>query len=219
VPGNGGKIEFASVEICSSVALNAPSLIKNNPMQLAYGQTVTVTNDFLEVQDADNTAAELIYTVVKSPTKGFIYLNGNEIFEGSTFTQEDINNGNLKYWTYASDLDINDGFNFTVIDGLGGFIPNNTFVFEIQNVSSTTDILRNKLVMYPNPATNAVYIETASEEGLNSLEILNSNGMKVFEGSFDRSTNLDLTRFVNGIYILSVKNEKSQYVEKLIINK
>ena len=85
------------------------------------------------VSDVDNPApSSLIYIVESVTTKGDLLLSGTTLAVNDTFTQADINNGNVSYLNSGATAS-SDSFVFTVSDGQGGFIPMQTFSFSIMN--------------------------------------------------------------------------------------
>lgn len=86
-----------------------PALVNNSGITVgAPGSTVNITSTELQYSDADNTAAQLTYSIVFAPTKGTLSL-------GSSFTQADIDAGLLSYTN--SGVVSTDVFQFQVSDG------------------------------------------------------------------------------------------------------
>jgi hypothetical protein len=79
------------------------------------GSSITITNDYLITYDADDTAANLIYTVTTGPSHGTLLVNGVPVTQ---FSQQQINEGLV---VYQNDGTANsaDSFGFTVDDGKG----------------------------------------------------------------------------------------------------
>ncbi|MFM7373402.1 MAG: DUF4347 domain-containing protein, partial [Sphaerospermopsis kisseleviana] len=90
--------------------LAAPVLV-NKSFTVNEGSSIIVTNSMLRTTDADNTDAQLIYTLKSLPTNGTLRLNGVNLALNSKFTQDDINNNRLSYIHNGSET-IGDSFNF-----------------------------------------------------------------------------------------------------------
>ncbi len=219
VPGSGGKIESVDLEICSSVALNAPYLVNNNQITVSYNESYFFSSSELLSEDADNSAFELIYTVTKIPTKGNLYHNNNRIFVGEQFRQSDLNNGTIKYWANTTELDAQDYFSFTVSDGNGGFIPVTNFNINIQNVSSSEDILKSEFVMHPNPATNHVMIKSSYQTEDARLTIYGLDGKVHFSNSIEKEVTINTVDYANGVYIVVMQSQNGSVAKRLIIQK
>ena len=109
-----------------------PLLAQNNPLNLLQGQTATIDNALLEASDTESGPARLTYTVGFDgnggpPREGTLTLNGTNLAIGGTFTQDDINNGRLRY-THNGACSTNDDFQFNVNDGDGGVTPTGDYV-------------------------------------------------------------------------------------------
>ena len=110
VSSNGGKLNAFELEICASVPVEDPYLSKDNLLECFHNEVKTIGNDLLLVEDKNNTASQLVFTVVKTPAYGNILLNNAVLNIGSTFTQDDINNNRLTFaYTGNVQLPINDG--------------------------------------------------------------------------------------------------------------
>ncbi|MGL5510257.1 MAG: Ig-like domain-containing protein, partial [Microcoleaceae cyanobacterium] len=112
-----------------SIKVNAPpQLIVNRPLIVAKspaGSPLVLTEEHLLVTDVDNTPAELEYTLVTRPVFGNLREVRLVLEAGDTFTQNGINNNLIIYGPGAASG--YDSFSFTVSDGDGGTIPENTF--------------------------------------------------------------------------------------------
>ncbi|HFB99936.1 MAG TPA: hypothetical protein ENJ53_03940, partial [Phaeodactylibacter sp.] len=89
--GGGGKIQNFHLELCSNVSLSAPFLVKNELMPVVPSQGRAITDEFLLVQDDNNSPAELEFTLVTAPAHGQIFFLGNEINVGDIFRQSSLN--------------------------------------------------------------------------------------------------------------------------------
>ncbi|AFJ01674.1 hypothetical protein Q7C_501 [Methylophaga frappieri] len=83
---------------------------------LNEGGTFNFSNTELLITDAESSPDELVYRLVSLPTSGLIRLNGAELTYNQTFTQADINNGNVSF-VHSGDEDFVDSFSYTISDG------------------------------------------------------------------------------------------------------
>lgn len=109
---------------------DTPVLVNNTGITLDGNTptTVGISSSQLQVTDVDNTATELRYTLnsTPNPAVGVLRLNGTELGAGNTFTQADVDSGNLTYQYFGGGS--SDNFQFTVSDGgTGGTLPANFF--------------------------------------------------------------------------------------------
>ena len=76
--------------------------------------------------------------------------------------------------------------------------------------------------VYPNPATSYINIETKTRTKTRTKYVLtlrNIEGQEVAKEKveFTNVYKLDLTNLTNGIYFLSLQNDKENYVRKVVI--
>ena len=76
------------------------------------GEQTTITTDNLSASDPDDGPADLTFTVTNGPSQGELLLDGSST---SSFTQQDIEDGNLEYNHTASTAD-DDSFSFDLKD-------------------------------------------------------------------------------------------------------
>ena len=85
----------------------APELNTNEPLKVALGGQATLTNQFLEVTDVDNSPSELVFTILTPPVQG-------TLTPETDFSQADINQREVIYQHTGTDAD---SFVFRVFDG------------------------------------------------------------------------------------------------------
>src|SRR5690554_2173053 len=75
----------------------------------------------------------------------------------------------------------------------------------------------NSITIYPNPTNSEVNI--SSENIINSIEIYNSLGQRVYQSVVNSNTKtIDISSFTNGVYILGVNTENGVIRKKIIKN-
>ncbi|HBE70148.1 MAG TPA: hypothetical protein DDW52_18525 [Planctomycetaceae bacterium] len=97
----------------------------------SFGNSITTA--MLHATDIDNADAQLVYTVDAIPFNGTLRLGGSALSGGQTFTQADVDAGNVTYDHDGSESST-DSFEFTVDDGVGS-AETATFSFTITNVN------------------------------------------------------------------------------------
>src|SRR5439155_770049 len=106
-----------------NVTDNAPTVESNLPATVAEGGTTTIgdgVGDDGTLSAPNEVATEVLYTLTVLPRNGTLYRDGVALGAGSTFTQDDIDNGRISYTNDASLPDVfPDSFTFTVQDGAG----------------------------------------------------------------------------------------------------
>ncbi|MEA5099349.1 MAG: T9SS type A sorting domain-containing protein [Bacteroidales bacterium] len=75
----------------------------------------------------------------------------------------------------------------------------------------------NSITLYPNPTSKEVNI--SSENIINSIEVFNSLGQKVFQTNVkQKGKTLDINSFSKGVYIIGVNTDRGYIRKKLIKN-
>lgn len=224
VSGNGGKLDAFEIEICASVNVEDPYIIKSEPLFTSIGEIPNITNNYLLVEDKNNVAKDLTFVVVKNTSFGNLLLNGQTLAVGSTFTQEDINSNKLSY-SYTGNIqstNVNDGFNFVVKDTEGGWFGVNKFNIIVNAVVSVDEESITKgIELYPNPAYNFIEIKLhENAKDFSKVRMLDLIGREVLSFFiFDKNVILDVSKYSNGLYLLEFNNGKEKLLRKIILSK
>jgi acid phosphatase type 7 len=75
------------------------------------------------------------------------------------------------------------------------------------------------ITIYPNPASNVLFIENHSEKSLKTtISIFDSNGKKVFGKStvFDSKEEISLENLSNGTYFVEIRNRKGKWTRRMV---
>ncbi|PIY52207.1 MAG: hypothetical protein COZ01_08505, partial [Zetaproteobacteria bacterium CG_4_10_14_0_8_um_filter_55_43] len=130
---NDGLVDStaATVTVNVSPVNDLPVLATNTGLSLNSNAAATaITAAKLRTSDVDNTAAQLTYTVTAAPAKGTLKNGATSLTVSSTFTQADIDAGNISF-TPTTNVSGADSFTFTLSDGAGGSIAATTFHISI----------------------------------------------------------------------------------------
>jgi hypothetical protein len=112
------------------------------------------------------------------------------------------------------------GFHAYVPAGLGG---SSSIRIDNINLSITTGINETKntggVSIYPNPSNGLVNLTVAKYANA-KVQVLNSVGKVVYNENISSAENkIDLTKFTNGLYIVTVTSPEFTYTEKITLNK
>ena len=222
--GEGGSLDEWSLEFCANVSLQSPELVKNDTLSVKPQSGRLIESTFLLSEDANNTATELVYTLVKLPEQGSLFLNETLLEVGAQFTQNDIDKGFLKYKHESDATTGADQFSFTVTDGEGGWIgitPFDIFINPDETVVGTNNFIKNNLiVLYPNPANEVVYLEFKEAISVDAfLEILDVQGKIIKRQVIDNQNfvKILISNFKSGIYLFKIHFEEGVVVKKVIV--
>lgn len=117
---------------------DSPVVVMNAGATIDEGTAIVITEDMLFTTDAESSSELVKYTLdpdgsTTYPSVGLLTLNDIPLSDGSTFTQEDVANGMLKYEQDGSE-ETTDGFLFRVEDEFGHYAQNGAdtdFFFQI----------------------------------------------------------------------------------------
>ncbi len=121
-----------------------PTVTTNTGSTVAEGGADTIASGELTVTDAEQTAAELTFTVTTLPSNGQLELTTAAGIAISSFTQDDINGGRLVYKHNGSET-LADSFFFTVSDGQGATLAATTFNLTVTTVNDTPTAVNDSL--------------------------------------------------------------------------
>ncbi len=222
---SGGQLTNWGLEICANVVLNGPELVNNNKLFVPYNSTKTLENDQLLSEDPDNTASELLYTLVNSPIYGNLYLNGTIITAGDTFTQQDIDDDNITY-EHMGPFNGDDRFTFTVTDGEGGWFGTPSFRLEIGMPVSTSELKADQSIsLFPNPTRdlfNVIFKKAvAGNVAVNLYNVhgqllLNQELRNISEG---QQIEMNTDQLSSGVYLFQVASEEGTFTKKVTVQK
>lgn len=218
--GQGGRLHETNLEICANISVQKPFVVNNKRMEIHPGDKLLVSKDLLEVQDNDNLASELIYTLVSVPERGEVTFNGQSLVSGSTFTQEDLNSNKVRYES-DEEFEGETYFSFTVYDGNGGWVSITNFtIWADESIpSGTIDYsLSQDVFVFPNPTNDKLNVVlTGKAVTFQTYRLMDISGRVVYEGVLSgQSTSLDTYKLENGVYLLSITDGR-QVVNKKVI--
>jgi len=218
--GDGGQFTSFELELCASFEIENPFLVTNEVLDLRPGSSARIKNSELLVDDNDNFADELIYTLVVETSKGSLYLNGELLETGDQFTQEQLNNGDIRYDHEGSENET-DAFTFTVIDGNGGWIGLTNFDINIDEnaISSNKELLsQDRFQVYPNPTNDVLFVRDLSNSAKDwAIQLYSLDGRLVLTDNMNIEKRMSLAELNDGIYILKIANEEGSVSQRISV--
>ncbi|MCB1733939.1 MAG: DUF4347 domain-containing protein [Gammaproteobacteria bacterium] len=139
------------------VTNTAPTLGNNTGWSGSQGATGTLTSAQLSVLDSESGAASIVFTVTGKPGNGVLQRNGVTLGTGGTFTQDDINQGRVKY-IHSGNGSTADNFRFTASDGQGGTLGEQTFSISVAARVVNTTPTTGAVVTQPSVSGGATVV-------------------------------------------------------------
>lgn len=222
--GQGGTFEAWGVEFCASIEPEHPFIVKNDTMPVPPLDTRTLYNIYLNVQDADDVADDLQFTIVVATKDGYIARDGVQLGVGDHFTMRDIHQERITYTNTNPDA-LFDFFTFIVQDDQGGFMgtPKFNIVIDPDAPVATNEALPDgvDLVIFPNPASNLLRL--ALTEPLDErayLQITDLRGSVLWkqpETDLRTAVNIDVSDLPNGLYLLQLRTNSGAIARKFTV--
>jgi hypothetical protein len=132
--------------------------------------------------------------------------------------------------TTVRGLTPNTSYRFMVCEYNPGFIYNNSLAYmnpynqmtslvKTTNKTSTNELPSDMLVkVYPNPATNNIYIESNNQSEGTTCSIYDLTGKEIHTQQLhDSKTKIDVSGFPNGQYIVRIVNNDNVKTQKFIV--
>lgn len=206
---------------------------------LVYNQVTRIfrdNNDYMWVGTTDG-----ISVYDNTGTWQADYIVGDGIFDDWVQAIDADSQNNLWFATYTNYLDDGaaskfDGSNWTnyqTADGLASdnvrdvLVENDNTIwfgtilgiskFYLSTGLDNNTANDNKLVLYPNPATDYVYISTDNQEKIVSVSLTDITG-RTYAPDLINNESIDVSVFSSGIYILNITTKNNTYLRNLIIN-
>lgn len=167
---SGGVTPTQVFNITVTPANDAPVLVNNLPLAVNEGQAATITDAELLYTDEDLPGDTLTYTITTAPINGTLTVSGTALGVGDTFTQDDINNGNVTY-THNGTQTTLDSFGYALSDGTVS-LPG-VFNFVVTLVNDPPVETENNTLFVPEGGTatidNSRLLYTDEEENANQI--------------------------------------------------
>jgi hypothetical protein len=108
---------------------------------------------------------------------------------------------------------------FMAIDSSIVLLTNTTIDLQMQMASDIFYNQRETISIYPNPATDNLYIE--SDISIKNIELLHVSGKVVFSGKSNTSNiiSVDISTLPRGAYVIKISTENNGVYRKLIVLK
>ena len=124
-------------------------------------------------------------------------------------------------WAYIEDYDVEFVCYHNAITGeqFGGPCILDPEVYFCQTSSVEENALDQEILIYPNPATDHIYIDLSSRKGLTTeFTISNASGKLLLSSTLSNELNrLTTEQFVPGLYFMELRSSSGQTLHKIMI--
>lgn len=204
---------------------------QNETTAYQAGETYRVTVSISSAQNANKNGFEIVALNADNENIGEWILAqaaDTQIKNGSnrsyvTHTRD----GNIKSsweidWKAPNDGDSDVSFYLAVLDanGNGGTSGDHLYTNNLTipfNVTSSTDIAtKNQIKVYPNPVSNILRLESGTER-IKSYQLYNLSGQLLRSGFNEQE--LDMSTFLNGLYLLRLETNQGVLHQKIVVER
>ncbi|TXB63315.1 cadherin-like domain-containing protein [Phaeodactylibacter luteus] len=124
---DGGLLTSWGITFCYTNPGAPPFVVTNQGLTVDYGGAAAISSTLLEADDDESTANNISYTLSSAPAEGELRLNGQALSTGQSFTQAQINSGQLSYLHLSGNTALSDAFTFDLSDEEGLLLIGSTF--------------------------------------------------------------------------------------------
>ena len=217
-----GMLNEWTLNLCDIISATPPNFI-NNGFTPTLNATYTFLSTDIEASSASETAVQQVYTVVELPTVGILEKNSVAMNIGDTFTQNDVNTGEITY-TNTETVVYDDQFKVDIKNAANGWLGNQEIIFN--GTLSTNEFEFGSLSIWPNPVGEDLNIRLNNISGKLNIavnlydlqgRVIQNNLYKSSSNSFIKTVNVN--NLENGIYLLEIRQGNKKALKKIIVNK
>ncbi len=223
VPTRGGVVDAVSITVCTPISNSSVPGFTNNGVAVVANDTYVFQTADIEATTPSETPSQQVFTLVKSPEYGDLLKNNTPLAVGDTFTQEDINSGNISFSNIQTAV-FTDSFKVDITNGAGGWLPNQVINLTANTVSADSFELSN-LVVYPNPTEGMIFVKFPTLDVSNvKIDLFDLRGRRIYSEDFSVNQNLfeesiSVGGISNGVYLLKVSNGNYSTTKRIIVQK
>ncbi|GAB4427877.1 MAG: zinc-dependent metalloprotease family protein [Bacteroidia bacterium] len=209
---DAGSLDAWELDLCAD-GPEGPRLITNDPLLTQAWRLDTLVGSLLEATDPSGSPLNVRYTLLRLPHHGGLLLGGSNLSAGDTFSQFDIESGNLGYLHNGS-ATVADSFRFELRNTTGGWGGVHTFRIGIASGTTRLDDPHGGLQVqvYPNPASSAVQVQVQGmQPGLARVALYNLQGIQVWQQELptqggDWTGSWSVQSLAAGVYVLHIRS-------------
>ena len=197
---DGGELQFWGLELCGPPINTTLPTISIIPDSIEVGGMLTLSGNKLS-GDCNETGTAPQYMITTLPLYGELFLDGNPVIVGTTFTQLDIDNDLLMYVHEGANADL-DQFGFIMSCENGNYIGALMYEITVLNPVGTTSIEEHRFKLFPNPADHHFTLQLSQFSGPGyNLQLVDMLGRRVRSYNIKHSfSQLDASLLQPGLY-------------------
>jgi subtilisin-like proprotein convertase family protein len=215
---DGGVINAVSLSFCNSTSIENNLSFSNNGIITEINTTKIILTNEINASTPLETSINQAYTLIELPSLGVLKKETVNLVVGDSFTQEDVNLNKISY-TNSLTEEATDSFMVNIENASSGWLPNVVIPITIQGNLSLIENDSVQALIYPNPSNGKVTVSW-SENIETTIDLFDLQGRSILSKKINSSNiELDINQFSEGIYLISVRNEKVKILKKIILKK
>jgi hypothetical protein len=192
-----------------------PTIYNNEVLHANNGSSSTITSGHLSAIDYEIENGSIMYSITAPPVNGKIIKDDNPGTTVTSFKQQDIYDGRIKY-LHDGSYTFQDSLLFSVSDSKN-VLTDQLFYIVVNTTVSVEDQENVELNIWPNPVSDKLFVQ--SSQLISQIDVYNITGNLILNTLPEsNSSSIDLSMLNQGLYIIKIRSEKGSYVRKIIKN-
>lgn len=215
--GAGGQITNYTLVLCKDTTSPAkPVFLIGDTLEVVRAASAEVDSSHLFASQTGVAPAQITYRIIAQPVNGVFLLGADTLSLGDTFTQQDVNTGEVTY-QHDGSLTGTDRVDVDVRTGAGGWAGTQTLPVKVLNRTALDDLDITRLKVYPVPADEALNVsfETSASWSVRLISLMGQTVGETHASGGTGQVRLDVSGLPAGIYLLEVMQGEARYVRKV----
>ncbi len=187
--------------------------IHKDTLEINKGGNAVITKTILNA--TGNYPSALSYILIEEPSYGELFRGQQILAQGDTFTQSDIDQGQLSY-SHLSEGVENDQFIFSLEDPTGAFLNSQVLNININESTGFEPDSNSTIKLYPNPARDILHLEYNMVNRPVKVELLSSTGKVLKDFTLYGEITLSIEDLESGLYFIRLKKDSEIIIQKFI---
>lgn len=215
---DGGTINAVSLSFCNSTSIENNLNFTNNGIVTEVNTTKIISTEEINAETPLQTTSNQEYTLIELPSLGVLKKETVDLVLGDTFTQEDVNLNKISY-TNSLTEETTDSFLVNIENDSSGWLPNVLIPITIQDNLGLVENNGIQAIIYPNPSKGKLTVSWF-ENLETTIDLFDLQGRIILSKKINSSNmELDINEFSDGIYLISVQNEKVKTTKKIVLKR
>jgi len=215
---DGGTINAVNLSFCNINPIANSMSILNDGISTEANSSKVILQSELNAFTPSITSNNHVYTLTDLPSFGTLKRENSELQLGDTFTQEELN---LNLISYTNSLieEATDDFTVNILNSAAAWLPNVVIPILIENNLDLAENRSQQVTLYPNPSRGSFTVSWFDNLET-KIDLFDLQGRIVLSKTTNaNSVELDIHEFSDGIYLISIENESTKLIKKIVLKR